>query len=71
MYTRRINVGLTTFNKEEIEIDINESLTKLEKEEGQEPKSCSVVEAKNNKMTLLAFFEGEDPKPKKRQEQIW
>lgn len=71
MYTRKLIVPLKSYNPDEIEIDINEKLVKLEEEEKQESQSVSVIKDMESTIVLLVAFKGSDPHPKRREVQSW
>ena len=72
MYTRNVTVVPESGRYEDIEVDVNEALSKLEKHEGQEPKSVAVLSndygsfGLGGSRTLMVVFSGNDPRPKQR-----
>ena len=72
MYTRHIPVSPKSNRYSDIEVDVNEALKKLEKDERQEPQSVSVLDNYGGigSMSLMVVFKGTDRKPKKRQKTV-
>ncbi len=72
MYTRQITVVPESGRYEDIEIDVNEALLKLAKEEGQEPQSITVLNnycgsfGLGGSRTLMVVFGGNDLRPRQR-----